>query len=96
MTQERLAGWEGMDSAPKDGTMVDLWVDDGRHTNAYWGRPHHTCGEAGRYCDCCPSYDAWVCADLNHYLTGEEGYADDPTHWMPLPPPPPAVVGEGG
>lgn len=81
--------WFPIETAPRDGTMLDLWIDDGRHTNVYWGRPQHTCGEAGSYCDCCPSYDGWVCADLNAYLTGAEGYScNDPTHWRPLPSPP--------
>lgn len=83
------AGWRPIETAPRDGTVIDVWVDDDRHTNVYWGRPAHSCGEYGDYCDCCPRYDAWVCADTNYYLTGDEGYAcDEPTHWMPLPPTP--------
>jgi hypothetical protein len=86
------AGWRPIETAPRDGSKIDVWIEDARHTNVFWGRPDHSCGEAGDYCDCCPSYDAWVCADMNDYLTGDEGFAcDDPTHWMPLPPSPAAA-----
>lgn len=81
-------GWKGIESAPKDGTRIDLWIGGeypARYPDAYWGRPEHTCGEAGRYCDCCPSYDGWVDGTLNCYLTGDDGMEDEPTHWMPLP-----------
>lgn len=80
--------WQPIETAPLDGTFVDLWLgnDENPHriTDAYWGRPYHTCGEAGQYCDSCPpNKDVW-CDSC--FPTEEDGY--QPTHWMPLPTPP--------
>jgi hypothetical protein len=90
-----MSEWQDIATAPRDGSYVDLWADGGRETNAYWGRPQHECGEAGGYCDCCPSYDGWVDSTFNHYLTGEDGLlCDPPTHWQPLPPAPDQHIAE--
>jgi hypothetical protein len=81
--------WQPIETAPKDGTVIDLWINGSRTPDAYWGRPDHTCGEAGRYCDCCPTYDGWVDSTFMHYLNGDDGMlGHEPTHWMPLPPAP--------
>lgn len=93
--------WQPIETAPKDGTVVDLWIagDFGEHgerrADAYWGRPSHICGEAGSYCDCCPSYDGWVDSTFNHYLNGDDGLGEEPTHWRPLPTPP-STLNTGG
>lgn len=87
------SAWRTMEGAPKDGNPVDLWFGDHRAPDAWWGRPHHECGEAGQHCDCHPSYDGWC--DYLGYLTGEEGTEEsEPTHWMPLPTPPQASGAE--
>lgn len=74
-------GWKPIESAPKNGTPIDLWCGGARITDAYWGRPHHSCGEYGAFCDSCPTYDGWC--DMDGYITDREGHA--PTHWMPRP-----------
>lgn len=80
-----VQGWQSIESAPKDGTVIDLWLgndeDPHRRTDCYWGRPYHSCGEAGKYCDSCPpDHDMW-CDPMSG------GYEESlqPTHWMPLP-----------
>jgi len=79
--------WLPIETAPKDGTRIDIWLN-GRHPDCYWGKPNHSCGEMGQYCDSCPSYDGWV-DDFMGYLTGDEGcYLEMPTHWMAIPAPP--------
>lgn len=65
-------GWRTMDSAPKDGTYVDLWVpesgqqDGHRLADAYY---HRT--------------DGW--RSRSHSLINGPQV---PTHWQPLPTPP--------
>ena len=82
------ASWRPINTAPLDGTYVDLWVidDDGkgrRFTDAYYGEIPHTCGEYGKYCDSCPEQgDFWIDGIFGHEIYGEI------THWMPLPKPP--------
>lgn len=86
MTQERLAGWEPIETAPKDGTYVIIWSGwfGGAATIAHWDDDRHANKKAPR----------WISRDR---VYGRKSFVDiPPTHWMPLPPPPPAVVGEGG
>jgi hypothetical protein len=86
MTPQSQA-WYPIKSAPKDGTKIDVWLSKSRRrvTNCYWGRPSHTCGENEGYCDSCPDHDGWV--DGEDFMCG---YTDEePTHWMPIPTPPP-------
>lgn len=78
-------GWLDISTAPKDGTVIDVWRDDGGRDTVFWGMPHHDCGEAGRYCDSdwhgirAPG---WVCNTFNEFV----GRNHNPfTHWMPLP-----------
>lgn len=82
---ERAAEWRPIETAPKDGTVIDLWVGDHRRTSCFWGLPHHCCGEMGSYCDSewHDLVDGWV-DDMNEPL----GEFASPTHWMPLPPTP--------
>lgn len=80
-----MGEWQPMETAPKDGTAVDVWVDDGeggghRITDAWFGEPSHTCIDS--YCDSCPE-DLGVEAWRDHWETMLA-----PVAWMPLPPPP--------
>lgn len=84
--------WQPIETAPKDGTVIDLWADQRRVTSCYWGLPAHCCGEMGSYCDSewHDLKDGWV-DDMNEPL-GE--YRGNPTHWMPLPDAPGAIQQE--
>jgi len=70
--------WRSIDSAPKDGTPVDLWgINHLRHkrsgerlTNVAWGR-----------------LTDWLGNERDDWKTGR-GEDFQPTHWMPLPQPP--------
>jgi hypothetical protein len=68
-------GWRTIESAPRDGTRVDLWDRSGhRWTDAHWGVHYWRHGmPAGE-----PSWGRGTI----------DGPAPDPTHWMPLPAPP--------
>lgn len=76
------SGWQPIETAPKDGTRIDLWMPSGRRVpNCFWGKPEHSCGEYEGYCDSCPDHDGWI--DSEDFMSG---YTDEePTHWMPLP-----------
>lgn len=78
-------GWKPIETAPKDGTRIDVWSIDGlrphRETDVFWGKPGHCCGENEGYCD-----DDW------HRL--KPGWVDSfdmsmkgmkLTHWRPIP-----------
>lgn len=75
-------GWRPIDTAPKDGTVIDLWVDwpdreGGRLANAKWTDDHASKGKIG--------FD-WIGPDrfpLAAYVAKPKA-----THWMPLPSPP--------
>lgn len=79
--------WQPIDSAPKDGTFIDVWSGGefpGRWTDVFWGKPDHECGEMGEYCDSDwhGLEPGWVCS------TFQDPLHFDPSHWM-LPPSPP-------
>lgn len=78
-----LIGWQPIETAPKDGSIIDLLCEDGRWADCYWGAPEHCCGEAGQYCDSewHGAPDGWVWSTMNEFLPSEE----PPTHWMPVP-----------
>jgi len=78
------AGRQPIATAPKDGTVIDLWIDEARVRSCRWGKPGHTCGEAGRYCD-----SDWHSEPAGLVNTATNCTLDEaPTHWMPLPEPP--------
>jgi hypothetical protein len=71
------AGWRPIDTAPKDGTWILVFVPD---SPMAWGPYELTCwitDYSGR--------QYWCEMDVSEELEG----AEDITHWMPLPEPPP-------
>ena len=71
------SGWMPIESAPRDGTRVDLWAEGyGRKPDMYWRlvERHKTEGWT----------DDWYGRGA---LFGEGQF----THWQPLPPPPTAL-----
>jgi hypothetical protein len=65
--------WQPIETAPKDGTAIDLWSVGGfRYPSAAW--------------DFIPPVNGWGWTDTNHHGSVEE-YGPF-SHWLPLPPPP--------
>jgi hypothetical protein len=84
------SGWLPIETAPKDGTLIDVWIAgefSNRWAGVYWGFPHHSCGEMGDYCDSDWHYEkeGWV-NDFNMTIQ------DEITHWMPIPASPTAPI----
>ncbi len=81
--------WQPIESAPKDGTVIDLWHEEfGRYPDCYWGLPAHTCGEMGSLCDSdVHSMDEGWVDTFNEIQFPANQY----THWMKLPTPPEAA-----
>lgn len=78
--------WQPIETAPRDGTVIDLWADGLRIANCAWGKPDHCCGEAGQYCDSewHDQPEGWVDTSFNEFLWT----AHPPSHWMSIPAPP--------
>lgn len=70
-------GWQDISTAPKDGTLI--WV--------LWDGHNNQTGEPARY-----YYAAFFDGDAEYedlaWVDCEGHQIDEPTHWMPLPPPP--------
>jgi hypothetical protein len=75
-----VEAWRPIETAPKDGSYIDLWAHGMRQTDCCWGLPQHCCGEAGRYCD-----DEWHGMDNGWVDSTFNVMVENPTHWMPLP-----------
>lgn len=75
------AMWQPIETAPRDGTTIDLWVSGefpARYENCYFGKPHHEC--YSQYCDSCPedmNVDAWRWHFFSQQIK--------PSHWRPVP-----------
>lgn len=81
-TRQPTSGWLPMESAPMDGTWIDVWVSSrdngapaGRWTNISWGA------------------NAW--RTPSYHSDGKFGnqIPGDVTHWLPLPSPPEGKAG---
>ena len=75
-----MGEWQKIETAPKDGTRVDLWV---RHPDR----------KSGGFREIGAFYQAeeWRSAlgfGITSMRQSDGSWAIYPTHWMPIPPPP--------
>lgn len=80
----KALAWLPIETAPKDGTIIDVWRDGTRDT-VYWGFPPHECGEAGQYCDSdwhSLKKPGWICSTFGEFVGGKHNPF---THWQPYP-----------
>lgn len=80
-----MSEWQPIDTAPKDGTVVDVWSDGQRYADARFDVPGDPdCEPDGSvaptwvHLDWHTTYDVWEYFEI----------VPQPTHWMPLPEPP--------
>lgn len=67
--------WQPIETAPKDGTRVDLWADGERVCDAWWN------ANRGKWMNPQPTTN-WGIPVLED---DEATDGDRATHWMPLP-----------
>lgn len=74
--------WQPIETAPKDGSKVLLWVEDYPDTHIV---------DDGMPCAVTATWSEFM-GEWNLLMAwgyeSEEGVYGVPTHWMPLPPPP--------
>lgn len=71
-----MSEWQPIETAPRDGTDVDLWDQNGRQTECRWMIPQakeYSRRFVAEWCYYHVEWGEWV------ELGGH------PTHWMPLP-----------
>ena len=67
--------WQTIDTAPRDGTVIDLWVSNQRLANCFWLV----------FLD---DDDAHWCQQYAEMPRANFQIDEIPTHWRPLPEPP--------
>lgn len=71
-----VSAWQPIDTAPKDGTIVDVWAGDERVADVFWSLPD----DSGKSAECCWCISVY---EINY------GYRFDRvgavSHWMPIP-----------
>jgi hypothetical protein len=84
--------WMPIDTAPKNGTEVDIWVTGPgarRISDCRWGKPSRDVNwMSGCQMDSSPQW-------ITRSGCGLDPRNGKPTHWMPLPPPPAEVQPHG-
>jgi hypothetical protein len=65
-----LSNWQPIKTAPKDGTVIDVWIGGefaGRVADVIFSEHPHQC--ASQYCDSCPDEEeaaGYACEICNH------------------------------
>jgi hypothetical protein len=84
--EKNPAQWQSIETAPKDGSLIDLLVDGMRVADCRWFFSKNERGEPLVR----PAWDGWIRDKVwvGQYPSGVGG---TPTHWMPIPAAPTAI-----
>lgn len=76
-------GWMPIDSAPRDGTRILCWSNELyiKPYIAWWGEDQNKPDDGNEHFE-------WLSGDGDDWSTGYYYTPVNPTHFMPLPPPP--------
>lgn len=66
--------WQPIETAPKDGSSIDVWVSGCRIPEVFWGKP-----KLGNSPMC------WCCLEYDSYFGWIPESIAQPSHWMPMP-----------
>ena len=79
-------GWQPIETAPRDGTVIDLWADGERWPDCYWGKRRYWSvdGDETKTSAWLMEPPDWIWATMNERIPCDVA----PTHWMPRPAPP--------
>ena len=78
-----MADWQPIETAPKDGTIIDVWHDRwGRHTDVKWGeyRKYQTEGHLYE-----PVIETWLQMNDDYGEWMPICLGGGITHWAPVP-----------
>lgn len=79
----QAAVWQPIASAPRDGTIILLGNKGSEPTPAYWGLARKVIGHGA------DKKFPWVFLDVTNGINHRRDDETGPSHWMPLPSPPP-------
>lgn len=80
-----VAAWQPIETAPKDGTVVDVLVNGKRVPDAYWSFSKNADGVPQE-----TAFDCWAKVGQFAGMGGvyPVGVGGEPTHWLKRPEPP--------
>ena len=82
--------WQPIETAPKDGTLIILWNSTKGLNRAYFGSWRVDSSEEHLEDS---SLANWFDDSYDDFSLGYSSLPLNPTHWMPLPPPPSKPIG---
>ncbi len=79
-----LTTWQPIDTAPDDGTKIDVFANGKRYANVRWSfSVNSNTGDRIK-----SAWDGWVYDGCSGQSYTPNLIGVEPTHWLPLPPPP--------
>lgn len=82
LLEESESPWMPIETAPKDGTKVDLWADGERYTDCHWGVSDVPMGNS-KDCEWEKSWLYLDCDNNGNYFYWP--FRSNPSHWMIIP-----------